>query len=253
VPDLIESLDPRIRVVSLSANVGLAEARNVGIRQARSRWIALLDDDDEWFVDKLNLQFAKAAEMQGDYIFVPCKFIEKTRELERIMPERLPTSPANFSEYIYCEQGYLQPSMFFMSRALCLEVPFTKGLRHLEDADWLLRAMRHPGVQIGAVDQTLSIYYNYNNGARESETTPWRNKLTWAVDNHYLFSRRAFPFFIARIGLNARKARMPPSVLLQLIKTAHRYGSLNGKVLLYFMAYWFLPDHTLRRVRSAFS
>jgi glycosyltransferase involved in cell wall biosynthesis len=253
IPGIIEALDPRIRVLALPANVGLAEARNVGIRQARGRWVALLDDDDEWFADKLRLQVARAAELGGEYVFVPCRFMEKTNELERVMPERLPTSAVNFSEYMYCEQGYLQPSMFFMSRALCLEIPFTKGLRHLEDADWLLRAMRHPGVQVGGVDQTLSIYYNLNNGIRESETTPWQHKLTWAVENHFLFSRRAFPFFVARIGLNARKAHMPPTVLLQLLKAARRYGSINAKVLVYLLAYWFLPDHTLRRVRSAFN
>ena len=60
VPMLVETLDSRIRVVSLPANVGLAEARNVGIRHARARWVALLDDDDEWLPDKLRLRLRPA-------------------------------------------------------------------------------------------------------------------------------------------------------------------------------------------------
>jgi glycosyltransferase involved in cell wall biosynthesis len=248
----IEALDGRIRVVALEANVGLAEARNVGIRQARGRWIALLDDDDEWLAEKLRMQVGKAVQLGGAYVFVPCRFIERTLEMERTMPERLPTGAGNFSEYIYCEQGYLQPSMFFMSRALCLEVPFTTGLRHVEDSDWLLRATRHPAIQVGAVEAALSIYYNLNDGKRESEVTPWEHPLRWAVENHALFTRRAFPFYVARIGINARKAGEPVSVLLYLMKTARRYGKVNAKAVAFFLAYWFLPNHALRRVRGAF-
>jgi len=41
--------DPRLRVKALSTGVGCAGARNVGVGEARGRWIAFLDDDDEWF------------------------------------------------------------------------------------------------------------------------------------------------------------------------------------------------------------
>lgn len=45
--------DPRIRVVT-QANRGLAGARNTGIREARGRYIALLDADDAWHPCKLD-------------------------------------------------------------------------------------------------------------------------------------------------------------------------------------------------------
>jgi glycosyltransferase involved in cell wall biosynthesis len=249
-PDALKAMSKRIQVISLPQNVGLAEARNEGIRRARGKWIALLDDDDEWLPEKLRLQVEAAEKMSSKYVFVPCKFIEKTRTLERIMPANLPSSAKNFSEYIYCEQGYLQPSMYFMSRALCLEVPFTKGLRHVEDSDWMLRAMRHPGIELGGVDRPLSVYYNYKDGTRESETTPWEKPLRWAVDNRELFTPRAFPFYVARIGVNARQAGEPISVLFRLLRTASLYGSLNAKSLAYFFAYWFLPESFLKRMRE---
>jgi glycosyltransferase involved in cell wall biosynthesis len=252
VPGALKAIDPRIRVAALEANVGLAEARNVGVNLAEGRWIALLDDDDVWLPEKLELQVAKAIDAGGEYVFVPCKFIEKTGQMERVMPAKLPSTPENFSEYIYCREGYLQPSMFFMSRALCLEVPFTKGLRHVEDADWLLRAMRHPQVEIAAVDRPLSIYYNLDGGKRESDVRSWQHPLRWAVENHELFTRRSFPFYVARIGVHARKAGEPLGVLWQLVMTARRFGRINAKVMSYFLAYWFLPERTLRRLRGVF-
>jgi glycosyltransferase involved in cell wall biosynthesis len=248
-PSILEGLDPRIRVLGLPVNVGLAEARNEGIRAACGRWVALLDDDDEWLAEKLELQLAKATELGGEYVFVPSRFIERTLTLERTMPVRLPVDASLFSEYIYCEGGYLQPSMYFMSRALALEIPFTKGLRHVEDSDWLLRMSRHPSIIIGAVQQPLSIYYNLKDGTRESETTPWNHPLNWAMQNHGLFTRRAFPFFVARLCLNARRSGEPLSVFFLLLNAARRYGRMTPRVLSYFIAYWFLPSDTLRTMR----
>jgi glycosyltransferase involved in cell wall biosynthesis len=46
--------DPRLTVVSLSANVGIAGVvRNIGIRLTESRYVAFLDDDNLWEEDHL--------------------------------------------------------------------------------------------------------------------------------------------------------------------------------------------------------
>jgi glycosyltransferase involved in cell wall biosynthesis len=49
--------DPRIRVVRHPLCRGVSQARNTGIEQVDTDWVAFVDDDDLWSPDKLRAQF----------------------------------------------------------------------------------------------------------------------------------------------------------------------------------------------------
>ena len=58
-PDIVSGLAkqiPNIHLIKIQQNVGAGEARNVGIRQARSDLIAFLDFDDMWYPSKIEKQ-----------------------------------------------------------------------------------------------------------------------------------------------------------------------------------------------------
>jgi GT2 family glycosyltransferase len=57
---LAANSDPRIRVIRHEQSMGVARSRNVGIAQARSPWVAFLDDDDIWSPKKLRAQLDAA-------------------------------------------------------------------------------------------------------------------------------------------------------------------------------------------------
>ena len=51
----------RVRVLRHERPLGVASARNAGIREARGDWVAFLDDDDVWSPRKLRLQIDAAS------------------------------------------------------------------------------------------------------------------------------------------------------------------------------------------------
>ena len=51
-----EYLKDGVKVLTLPQNVGAAEARNRGMKEAEGEYIAFQDSDDEWFSEKLHVQ-----------------------------------------------------------------------------------------------------------------------------------------------------------------------------------------------------
>jgi glycosyltransferase involved in cell wall biosynthesis len=246
--------DPRIRVIVNPVNVGLAEARNVGVRHSSGEWIAFLDDDDVWYPTKIEMQVKMALSLRSDHVFVVTRYLERTGTMERVWPETLPESTLKLSEYMFLRRGQMLPSSYFVSRQLALEVPFTKGLRHIEDIDWLLRLAHNPKTVIGAVPDSLVIYNNFPVQGRESRNFPWRVFYEFARDNRELFTPQAFSLFIAKTVVPLAKsggATWPE--LLELLWAAMSRGSMHPRVLFFFLASGFFSSEAKRKVRELLS
>ena len=64
-----QSKTDKIVYLKHEQNQGLAAARNTGIRQARGELIALLDADDVWLPDKLEVQLENMRQLDVDAVF----------------------------------------------------------------------------------------------------------------------------------------------------------------------------------------
>ena len=62
--------DPRIKVISLTENVGAGTARNIGISQAAGDWIAILDADDNFLPDKIERQLDVINKTGSDLVLI---------------------------------------------------------------------------------------------------------------------------------------------------------------------------------------
>ena len=69
--------DNRVRIVVSDIKNNAARARNLGIRETKSEFIAVLDSDDEYLADHIPNALHTLASCNGDFLL--CLFINKSK------------------------------------------------------------------------------------------------------------------------------------------------------------------------------
>jgi glycosyltransferase involved in cell wall biosynthesis len=189
--------DPRLRYVENEQKVGGSEARNIGAREAKGRWIALLDDDDEWLPNKLVKQLEAVQSAEGESLLVTSQYICRASDAPDVVrPRRMPKPGEPIPEFMFDYLCYFQTSTFLCSKDLFLRVPFDRSLPFFQDIDWFLRISHEADFQLIVVDEPLSIYYMPAGRASITSATNWESRLEWGRSRRNLLSKRAYSRFI---------------------------------------------------------
>jgi len=235
--------DMRLRIVALPQSVGAAEARNVGVRAARSEWIAFLDDDDEWLPRKLEVQLACALTAQAPLPVVCSAYLGRSSSGDELLGRRARSPGELISEYMFCRHGFsygenaIATSVLFVPRALMLSVPFDPGLKRHQDWDWALRAFDTPGTALYHVAEPLSLYTMPDGSGSMSGHNDWQYSLNWCIERKRFFTPRAMSFFIAT----------------ECISRAGQANAGFGKIMTLLRDYWREGQPTWRSAALAAS
>jgi GT2 family glycosyltransferase len=122
--------DPRIRVIRRETNGGCAAARNTGLRAARGRFVAFLDDDDTYLPDRLEMVRAAL----GRAGVVVCR-----RQGFNGQPHRERPLEGDVSDVILDE---MTPHLGQVTVARSIAPLFDERFAAVEDVDWMLRLAR---------------------------------------------------------------------------------------------------------------
>jgi hypothetical protein len=217
--------DPRLRTISLPHSVGGSDARNIGVQAGSGEFVALLDDDDEWFAYKLSAQLAAARASKDAFPVITSRLIARRPDGDEIWPHRPMRAGESMSEYLFCREnsfrqgeGFIQSSTLFLPRELMLRVPFQSGLPRHQDWDWLIRADAYPGVKIVALWETLVIYHI---DARRKSISAGRAacpSMDWVNSNRLVTQKARAYFFATQVAVRCGSLRTFAQIIGNTIK-----------------------------------
>ena len=248
--------DPRVKYVRVENNSGVAHARNVGIGAASGRLIAMLDDDDEWLPEKLAAQVELGSTSGLSLPIVSCQLRMVTPRAELVMPRRLPQPGEPPSEYLavrhglFHGDGFLQTSTIMARTELLRKVPFTEGLRRLQELDWSLRCLELDGTGLCYVPRPLVTWYADENRSRISFDAPWRQSLEWLDDTRSRVTPRAYAALAMSVVSSMAATSNSPRVFFHLLGEARRHGQPGLLDYVTFLQVWLVPPGLRRLVRD---
>lgn len=160
--------DSRIRYIKLDKNVGPSRARNIGVDEAKSNYIAFMDSDDEWYSTKLERQMNYYLKNQ-QYGLVYCPyFYENGRKIIQIPSKLIPKE--NLEGNIYyslLDSNKIGTPTILIKKDIFLEFGgFDENLNCLEDWDFALKVAGK--YKIGFVDDILMKAYLTSNGVNSN-------------------------------------------------------------------------------------
>jgi glycosyltransferase involved in cell wall biosynthesis len=158
-PDL--PLSAAVRIVRTSGGVGASLAKHIGIESATGDVIALLDDDDIWREDKLEIQLSAAP--AGTEWIISCRFCVHIGARQPVVGPRTLISPdERIAPYLFelrSPQAFnmIQTSTLMFPRALAQTVPMSMAAGSIhDDPKWLIEVRRaFPNLPIIQVPEPL--------------------------------------------------------------------------------------------------
>ena len=147
--DLVAAQYPHVCLIR-QVNAGQAAARNRGIKAAKGKYIAFLDQDDEWLPEKLALQVH--ALNQNPYTsFVTCNQTHHSEKDVKTLPAHMRQALQLLNDI---HRSMVPSALVVRKHALDMVGGFDVALRAGDDMDFLLK-LRHAGYQELNVEHLL--------------------------------------------------------------------------------------------------
>lgn len=183
--------DPRIAVVTHNGFGGsAARCRQAGIDAASGSVIALLDDDDEWYPNKLAHQLDAVAAIADPHWVASSRIaVVGPRGNRRICPRRLIEPGQSVADYLFRFTGIRVGGATLQTSSLCFPAELVRLVPWATDEDgahdepgWLIRVQRAvPQLRIVQLPDVLSAYHVGGRSVSRSGTDQTRQYIDWGL------------------------------------------------------------------------
>jgi glycosyltransferase involved in cell wall biosynthesis len=242
---LVQSLgDPRIRYVR-QANSGGGAARNLGIDEARGRYIAFLDSDDIFLPHKLERLSAEIPLGDNEVLYSSMQ-VDRGVGKYWVRPDRGIGAHEDVGEYLFVQNQLIQTSTIVLPSALARKVKFDGSLRKGQDLDFCLR-LQNSGASFRMIDEPLIIWADATETGRTSHMAGYQAILMWLEHCAPLMTNRAKLGYRATV-LPYYMGRHQPLVVAQDLWLGLVVGGVPLKIILRQALRAYLPQRSYRRI-----
>ncbi len=204
------------KVIKTGGKVGVSKARNMGLDAATNRWVAFLDDDDEWLPKKTEVQLKYIQELSLDASLTSAFVNESTRPK---VPLKVGESPihALYSRLSFFENRHYMAMGSLIYDSEKFHIRFMDKLTERENI-FFYESLFKLGAKIAQIDEPLVIiHFSKSNSLgrinMESEIEWFR-----LISNYPKYVRRNFLIESARNFARFRDFGSAIKVMWYLLK-----------------------------------
>lgn len=249
---VVARLDNRFRVLRKS-NGGASSARNTGIQVARGEYIALLDSDDQFHPEKLELQLAAVSGHEEQPVLCYTQLlVDRGIGKHWVKPPRGVRAGERVDEYLMSSDGWIQTSTMLLTADIARHVMFSADLPSSQDTDFAIRVV-NAGAELIFIPRPLVTMNDVYDPTRVSKQTKFVPLLSWIEKMRHAgqISERSYWAYrgwqIARIASYSDRTRGIRLYLSSLIR-----GAFRPKVALIVLAQVLIPQGTYQRIATFF-
>ena len=176
--NLRESIsDSRLRTFR-QHNQGACAARNYGIELAHGKYVALLDSDDIFLPGHIRQSINAIESAASPCVVYGRIIVDRGGGKTFLKPPRGIRNDEEMSEYLLCDQGFIQTSTVVLTREMAMSVKYDPRLLFGQDTDFAIR-LAYAGAKFVMLPTPQAIWSDQSVPGRVSSSLDPYARLKW--------------------------------------------------------------------------